>query len=66
MQGLEFMRVATGAGSHTRDMPARITDYVPSETDLGGWWDNTVRITLAILLCRMSGFQDESGWQQST
>uniref|UniRef100_A0A7S3QTS2 Digalactosyldiacylglycerol synthase n=1 Tax=Dunaliella tertiolecta TaxID=3047 RepID=A0A7S3QTS2_DUNTE len=43
MTGIEFMRVAAGAGSHTRDMPPRITDYVPSESDVGGIFDNTAR-----------------------
>lgn len=42
LQGIEFIRVASGAGSHTRDMPARITDYVPTESDVGGWWDDSV------------------------
>lgn len=31
------------AGANTRDMPARITDYVPTESDVGGFFDNRDR-----------------------
>ncbi len=43
LTGVEFMRVAMGAGTRTRDMPARITDYVPHEEDVGGFFDNAAR-----------------------
>jgi len=43
MTGLEFLRVAVGAGRRTRDMPPRITDYQPSTEDVGGFFDNTAR-----------------------
>lgn len=43
MTGVEALRVALGAGSKTRDMPSRITDYHPSETDIGGFFDNHTR-----------------------
>lgn len=36
--GVEFVRVAMGAGSRTRDMPAQITDYCPETTDIGGFF----------------------------
>ncbi|KAJ9525309.1 hypothetical protein QJQ45_020851 [Haematococcus lacustris] len=42
--GVEFFRVAMGAGSHTRDAPARITDYVPCENDVGGFFDDSARV----------------------
>ena len=43
LSGLEFFRVMAGAGSKTRDAPARITDYVPSTADVGGLFDNQDR-----------------------
>mmetsp|Transcript_8747 Transcript_8747/g.18658 ORF Transcript_8747/g.18658 Transcript_8747/m.18658 type:complete len:829 (+) Transcript_8747:101-2587(+) len=47
MTGVEFLRVASGAGSNTRDAPARITDYVPSDSDVGGFFDNHARARMA-------------------
>lgn len=44
LTGMEFLRVACGAGTRTRDMPARITDYVPCEDDVGGFFDNSARV----------------------
>lgn len=44
MTGVEFLRVALGAGSNTRDMPPRITDYHPSAEDVGGFFDNAARV----------------------
>lgn len=41
--GVEFLRVAMGAGARTRDTPARITDYQPDENDVGGFFDNSAR-----------------------
>lgn len=35
--------MAAGAGARTRDMPARITDYVPSDSDVGGFFDDHKR-----------------------
>jgi hypothetical protein len=34
---------AAGAGAGTRDSPASVTDYVPSESDVGGWFDDVSR-----------------------
>ncbi len=41
--GVEFLRVAMGAGARTRDLPPRVTDYQPDENDVGGFFDNTAR-----------------------
>ncbi|GLC35497.1 hypothetical protein PLESTB_000201000 [Pleodorina starrii] len=43
LTGMEGLRVAAGAGAKTRDMPARITDYVPSDSDVGGLFDDKSR-----------------------
>jgi digalactosyldiacylglycerol synthase len=43
MTGVEFLRVAMGAGAKTRDAPARVTDYVPDENDVGGFFDDSSR-----------------------
>lgn len=45
--GLESVRQVTGAGTRTRDMPARITDYQPLESDVGGCFDNHDRARTA-------------------
>lgn len=36
-------RPAVHAGAKTRDMPARITDYEPTDDDVGGLFDNRDR-----------------------
>jgi hypothetical protein len=41
--GVEPLRIAAGAGAGTRDAPARVTDYVPPEGELGGLFDNAQR-----------------------
>ncbi|KXZ47328.1 hypothetical protein GPECTOR_36g52 [Gonium pectorale] len=43
LTGVEGLRVAAGAGAKTRDMPARITDYTPSDSDVGGLFDDKSR-----------------------
>jgi hypothetical protein len=43
LTGVEPLRVAAGAGAGTRDAPARVTDYVPSEADVGGLLDDSKR-----------------------
>jgi hypothetical protein len=43
LTGIEPLRALAGAGSKTRDSPARVTDYVPSESDVGGWFDDAAR-----------------------
>ncbi|EFJ50110.1 hypothetical protein VOLCADRAFT_116955 [Volvox carteri f. nagariensis] len=43
LTGVEGLRVAAGAGAKTRDMPARITDYQPSDNDVGGLFDDKNR-----------------------
>ncbi|KAG2497202.1 hypothetical protein HYH03_004791 [Edaphochlamys debaryana] len=43
LTGIESVRLAAGAGAKTRDMPARITDYVPSDADVGGLFDDKNR-----------------------
>lgn len=43
LTGIEALRVAAGAGARTRDTPARVTDYVPSDMDVGGLFDNRNR-----------------------
>ncbi|KAG2452291.1 hypothetical protein HYH02_003315 [Chlamydomonas schloesseri] len=43
LTGVEGLRVAAGAGAKTRDMPARITDYKPSDDDVGGFFDDKNR-----------------------
>eukprot|EP00878_Enallax_costatus_P018121 GHUV01019066.1.p1 GENE.GHUV01019066.1~~GHUV01019066.1.p1 ORF type:complete len:138 (+),score=50.94 GHUV01019066.1:211-624(+) len=35
--------LASGAGANTRDSPASITDYIPSEQEVGGWFDDAKR-----------------------
>lgn len=39
LTGNEHLRLAAGAGAKTRDMPARITDYSPSDSDCRGLFD---------------------------
>jgi hypothetical protein len=43
MTAMEPLRVMAGAGSNTRDSPANVTDYRPSEADVGGWFDDNGR-----------------------
>jgi len=43
VQGIEFLRVASGAGANTKVGPARVTDYVPDYSDMGGIFDDRVR-----------------------
>ncbi|GIL64495.1 hypothetical protein Vafri_18391 [Volvox africanus] len=43
LTGVEGLRVVAGAGARTRDMPARITDYQPSDSDVGGLFDDKNR-----------------------
>lgn len=43
MTAMEPLRVMAGAGSNTRDSPANVTDYHPSEADVGGWFDDNSR-----------------------
>lgn len=40
--GLETVRIASGAGTNTRDNPLNLAEFVPS-TDAGGLFDNKVR-----------------------
>jgi digalactosyldiacylglycerol synthase len=35
--------VRAGAGANTRDSPANVTDYMPSESDVGGLFDDNSR-----------------------
>lgn len=35
--------ILAGAGANTRDSPANVTDYMPSEKDIGGWFDDASR-----------------------
>jgi digalactosyldiacylglycerol synthase len=37
------VRVCGATGAKTRDMPARITDYVPTDEDVGGIFDDKNR-----------------------
>ena len=43
LTGLEFVRVLTGAGTRTRDLPPSLVDYVPCSNDVGGFFDNHER-----------------------
>lgn len=43
MTGIEFLRIAAGAGSKTKNAPVRITDYQPSDSDVGGLFDDKNR-----------------------
>lgn len=43
LTGVEFLRVLAGAGSNTKDTLKRVTDYVPSEGDVGGLFDDVTR-----------------------
>lgn len=43
MTAVEPLRVLAGAGANTRDSPACITDYQPSDSDLGGFFDDASR-----------------------
>ncbi len=43
LTGVEFLRVAAGAGARTRDLPLRVTDYQPDANDVGGLFDNAQR-----------------------
>ncbi|MEW5309345.1 MAG: hypothetical protein WDW38_001239 [Sanguina aurantia] len=47
LTGSESVRQVTGAGTRTRDMPARVTDYQPLESDVGGCFDNQDRARTA-------------------
>ena len=40
--GLETVRIASGAGTNTRDNPLSLAEFVPS-TDAGGLFDNKLR-----------------------
>ena len=44
--GLETVRIASGAGTNTRDNPLNLAEFVPS-TDSGGLFDNKVRAASA-------------------
>jgi digalactosyldiacylglycerol synthase len=39
----ESIRVAAGAGSNTRDTPTRVADYQPSNSEVGGLFDDMSR-----------------------
>lgn len=43
MTAVEPFRVMAGAGANTRDSPASVTDYQPTEADVGGWFDDASR-----------------------
>jgi digalactosyldiacylglycerol synthase len=43
MTAMEPLRVMAGAGANTRDSPACVTDYQPTEADVGGWFDDSSR-----------------------
>jgi digalactosyldiacylglycerol synthase len=43
MTGIEAFRVNAGAGAHTLASPARVTDYVPCDSDSGGFFDDKKR-----------------------
>lgn len=43
MTAVEPLRVMAGAGANTRDSPACVTDYQPTEADVGGWFDDSSR-----------------------
>jgi len=43
LTGVEPLRIAAGAGANTRDAPSRLTDYTPSEADIGGLFDDSTR-----------------------
>lgn len=43
LTGIEFLRIAVGAGAKTKMAPPRITDYQPSESDVGGFFDDKKR-----------------------
>ncbi|KAF8056763.1 DGD1 [Scenedesmus sp. PABB004] len=43
LTGVEGLRVLAGAGAGTRDSPASVTAYTPSESDVGGWFDDASR-----------------------
>lgn len=43
MTAAEPLRIMAGAGANTRDSPACVTDYQPSDSDLGGWFDDSAR-----------------------
>lgn len=40
--GLETVRIASGAGTNTRDNPLNLAEFVPSK-DAGGIFDNKLR-----------------------
>jgi digalactosyldiacylglycerol synthase len=43
LTGMDALRSAVGAGRGTRDNPARLEDYQPSLTDMGGLFDDKKR-----------------------
>lgn len=43
LTGIEALRVNAGAGANTRDTPQRVTDFVASSADVGGWLDDRSR-----------------------
>ncbi|WIA41577.1 hypothetical protein OEZ86_008941 [Tetradesmus obliquus] len=43
LTSMEGLRVIAGAGANTRDSPASVTDYMPSESDIGGLFDDHSR-----------------------
>lgn len=43
LTGVESLRVAAGAGSNTLVAPARVADYQPCHSDVGGFFDDKNR-----------------------
>ncbi len=52
LTGIEALRVLAGAGANTKDTPLRVTDYVPSDTDVGGWFDDVSRAKRAYAMSK--------------
>lgn len=60
LTGVEQLRVVAGAGVGTRNNPARVTDYVPCEEDVGGLFDDAKRAKQIYAKSR----QQQQGQQQ--
>lgn len=47
LTGVEMLRINAGAGAATLHTPKTVTDYTPSESESGGFFDNKERVAAA-------------------
>jgi len=64
MTAVEPFRVMAGAGANTRDSPASVTDYQPTEADVGGWFDDASRAKRIYATKQQQQLQQQQSQQQ--